>query len=280
MRRIHPLTYPLACHDQARPLKLHQRRDLLALIELEAALFELGFRHGEPIFSHPTRIKPPPSGLSEVDLSGIGPDDLILQAMRPPIHDIEAGAKRKIARAYTTLEERHFLCWRRYLEFLARTHVRLAPEIQAQIRAGYEDRREMAFRQKGWGAPYAELNALKGRGWRKYAGNRRSVVFLLRVEHAWEGGPGYLCAFGMDGCTTVVWSYRLARDFRHLLERPGFVMAEIELGLIPDGVTGLGFCMDWRIEPLVVLQEGGASSPARALAAAVPRRKLALTPGP
>lgn len=261
MRRIHPITYQLARHDRARPVKLHMRRDLCAIVELEAALYDLGYRHGEPIFNQPSRVKPPPGGLSEMDLSFVQPDDLLLQCMRPPIHDIAAGAKRKIARAYTTLEERHFLCARIYLEYCARPHMRLDPALQGLIKADYEDRREMSFGQKGWGAPYSELNALAGHGWRKYCGNRRTALFLMHFAHAWKGGPGYLCAFGMDGCTTAIWAYRLARDFKHLLGKPGFVMAELELGKMPEHVTGLQFCQDWKIEPLLVYEHQSDDDP-------------------
>lgn len=279
MHRIHPITYQLARHDRARQPKLHQRRDLCAIVEIEAALLDLGYRHGEPIFNEPSRVQPPAEGLSEMDLSFVEPDDLLVQCMRPPIHDVDAGAKRQIERAYTTLEERHFLCARVYLEYCARTHVRLDPAIHGRIAAGYEDRREMSFRQKGWGAPYDELNALQGRGWRKYCGKRRTALFLMHFAHAWEGGPGYLCAFGMDGCTTAIWAYRLARDFKHLLGTPGFVLAELELGKLPEHVTGLRFCMDWKIEPLLVVEHASPAAPRNVSpAAALPQNEAQRAP--
>lgn len=251
MHRIFPVSYQLARHDKDRPLKLHQRRDLCALLELEMALLELGYHHGEPIFNHA------PTGWSadqpyELDLSGFAPGDLHLQCMRPPLDDLAEGQKRKIAPANTNLERFYFAAVRPFIDWSARSHMRLSPSLQGLIRPGFEDRREMSFRQKGWGAPYSELNALAGRGWRKFTGGRRTALFLLRLAEAWRGGPGYLCAFGMDGCTTVVWAYRLARDFKHLLAKPGFVLAELELGELPEDTSRLDFCMDWKIEPLLV----------------------------
>lgn len=261
MRRIFPVSYQLARHDKNRPLKLPQRRDVLALRELELTLLEIGYQRGEAIFNQAPAGWDPDQPF-QMDLSGYGPDDLHLQCMRPPINDLQEGHKRKIARANTNLEGYYFDAVRPHIDWSARSHMRLSPSLQPLIRAGFEDRRAMSFRQKGWGAPYSELNAQEGRGWRKFKGGRRTALFLLRLAEAWKGGPGYLCAFGMDGCTTVVWAYRLARDFKHLLAKPGFVLAEIELGEIPPATTDLRFCMDWKIEPLLV-HEFGAAKPAQ-----------------
>jgi len=261
MRRVHPLTCPVAPHDLKRQPKLHARRDLCAGIELEHALFELGFRHGEQILHQPPRgaQEPPPGELFHVDLSFVDSSDLLLQFTRPPLDDIEQGSLRKIPLARTDLERDLFELWRHYLSICARNHVVLHPDFHALVRPGFEECREMTFKQKGWGGPYDERNARMGQGWRKVRGKRRTAVFLLRVEHAWEGGPGYLGAFGVDGCGTTVWSYRLARDLRPLLETPGFVVAELELGRIPDHPTDLRWCMDWPIE--VVLEHRFDASP-------------------
>jgi hypothetical protein len=245
-----------------RAPKLFARRDCTASSELLFPLYQLGFAQGEPIFQQPPAI--PPKGpvpnrvsregldeLYKVDLSFLEPRGMIVQTTRLPMNDIDEGPRRQVERAYTDLEFLLFEAWRPYVEYLARTHVRLGTQTQALVREGFEDRREMSFRQRGWGAPYYELNALEGRGWRKYAGERRSALFLLRLEEAWPGGPSYLCAFGMDGCTTLVWCYQLARKFPHLLEKPGFVLAELVLGRLPERATDLRFCLDWEIEILV-----------------------------
>lgn len=255
MRRVHPLTYPVARKALDCPPKLFARRDCSASSELLFPLFQLGFAQGEPIFQQPPLVPPrgpvPFEQLHKVDLSFLRPGALILQTTRPPIHDRDAGPQKQVERAYTDLEHHTFEVWKLYLEYVARTHVRLAPAIQPLVRDGFQDRRELGFKQKGWGAPYSELNALQGAGWRRYDGERRSALFLLRLEDAWTQGLGYLCAFGMDGCMTLCWCYRLARDLKHLLAKPGFVMAEIELGRMPQRATDLRFCLDWKIEILV-----------------------------
>ena len=272
MRRIHTLTYLVATHDKKRQPKLHARRDLCAGLELVFALSELGYRYGEPILNQPPRRGPQKPAPGEppfpVDLSFVDADDILLQVTRPPFSDIHSGPIRQIALAHTDLELRTFDIWKRYLRVSARNHVLLSPHLHDQVLPGYEPCREMSFKQKGWGAPYSELNDQQGGGWRKVGrGKRRTALFLLRLEHAWPGGPGYVCAFGMDGCTTTVWAYRLARDLKIYLKRPGFVMCELELGRIPDLTTDLRWCLDWKISPVLVhhFDEAPLRSPDREL---------------
>lgn len=259
MRRVHLLSYQVALHDLKRLQKLHQRRDLCAGLELEAALYDLGFRHGEPIFNEPPRRGPrkPPPGAPPfpVDLSFVDEHDLLLQVTRPPYSDVASGPKRKIALAHTDLELRLHELWRGFLGICARNHVQLQPGMYPFLTPGFETRREMTFQQRGWSAPYKELNDQQT-GWRKLRGKRRSALFLLRVEHAWPGGPGYLCAYGLSGCTTFVFAYRLARDLKHWLARPGFLVAELEIGKLPDHTTDLRWSLDWKIEPILVHELG------------------------
>jgi hypothetical protein len=247
----------VAPRDRKRLPKLHQRRDLCAGLELCYALYELGYRRGEQIFNQPPRKGPqqPPPGAKpfHVDLSFVDPTDILLQFTRPPYSDLRSGPKRKITPSHTDLEQRLFKVWElNFLPISARNHVQVHQNLHPRFEPGFEYCREMSFKQKVWGAPYNEVNAQEGDGWRKYRGKRKTVVFLLRVEQAWAGGPGYVCAFGMDGCTTLVWAYRLSRDYRHLLEQPRFVMAELELGRMPVHPTDLRWCMDWKITPILV----------------------------
>lgn len=261
MSRVHPLSSRVASHDKKRPPKLHQRRDLCAGHELDAALYEQGYQRGEPIFLQPPRraqTQPKNGKPFVLDLSFVAPDDILSHFTRPPFSDVERGAIRKIELSRSDLEERLFTVWKqRFLTVSARNHVVLHGDLHALVKPGFERCREMKFIQKGWGAPYDVVNAQEGDGFRKYRGKRRTAVFLLRLAHAWPGGPGYVCAFGMDGCTTFVWNYRLARDFKHLLDRPRFVVAELELGRMPEHTTDLRWCMSWKIEPVLVHELDG-----------------------
>jgi hypothetical protein len=256
MRKFHPLTYRIAPRDKKRLPKMHQRRDLCAGLELASALYRLGFQLGYQILNQPPRKgpqKPLPGGRPfPVDISFVKPQDILLHFTRPPFSDIEAGAKRKIAPAYTDLEERLFKVWQRFLWVSSRDHVHVARELHGRFDPRFRHCRQMSFRQKGWGAPYSRVNACEGEGWRLPPDKRRTVLFLLRLAEAWEGGPGYVCAFGMDGCTTLIWAHRLATDLSYLLEKPGFVIAELTLGKLPDHITDLRFSESWPIVPVLV----------------------------
>ena len=55
----------------------------------------------------------------------------------------------------------------------------------------------------------------------------------------------------VEGTSTLVWAYRLGRDFAELLAEPGFVVAELVHGDIPDRPSDLRWAMEWDIEILV-----------------------------
>jgi len=267
MRRVHPLSYPVARKARERAPKLFARRDCTASSELLFPLYELGFAQGEPIFQQPPAVPPeepiPFEKLHKVDLSFLEPGALLLQTTRPPMNDLDEGPRRQIERVFTDVEHFHFEALEPFVGYSSRTHVVLGPAVKDLVRQGSQDRREMSFRQKGWGAPYHRLNALDGKGWHRYGGAPRTALFLLRLDEAWPGGPGYLCAWGIDGCTTLCWCYRLARDpeLKRLLAKPGFVLAELELGELPERATDLRFCLDWKIE-ILVQHELGSAAPA------------------
>jgi hypothetical protein len=257
----HSLLYPIAPRDKTRPRKLHQLRDVCAAGELWDVLRDLGFRLGYQIFNRPPDPKPgrapavpqPPGPPLKIDLSFVKRGDLLLQLTRPPFSDIPSGAKRKVLPSHTDLELRLFALWKKsFLLKSARDHMIVHTDLHGAFRPGFEHGREIKFGQKGWGAPYQEVNAQEGAGMRPWEGKRTTTVYLLRVDEAWKGGPGYLCAFGMDGCTTLFWAHLLAKRFRHLLEKPGFVIGELELGELPEHVTDLRFCEDWKVELALV----------------------------
>ncbi len=232
-RKVHSLGYSLSPKDSTRRPGIHERRDQTAALQLQPVLAGLGYEPGEPIFNSPPaspRVQPP----YQIDLSFVAPGDLLLHTTRPPMDDEVVGGRKKIDRAQTDLEDRIFGLWRRYLERCARYEMVLQRWLYDLLPAGYESHREMHFYERT-GAPYKSLNDRAGSGNRATGcGERRTAAFLLRVDEAWEGGPGYLGAFGLDGVATLVWACRLRRDLCDLLARPGFVFAELENTGIPD----------------------------------------------
>jgi hypothetical protein len=254
MGLVHIFSFFVARRDKTRPLKIHQRRDLAAAIEILRVLLRMGYELGESILSFPPEKSPPPEGpegsLYPVDLSFVKPGDVLLQTTRPPIHDVHESPRKKVERGFTDLERPLFDVWGQYIAHCARSHMELHEALHDALPAGYENRRGMEFRE-AIGAPYKALNDFVGSGWRNTPkSERRTSAFLLRVEEAWEGGPGLIGAFGVDGTATLVWAYRLGRDLSHLLEEPGFVVAEMKNTGVPDRPTDLRWAMDWKVEVL------------------------------
>jgi hypothetical protein len=255
MPRFHPLIYRIAPRDTTRDPKLHQLRDLCAGLELASALHGLGFRLGRQIFNQPPRTGPrvPPAGqLFNVDISFVRRGDVFLHFTRPPIHDIANGNRRIVHPAYTDLEKLLFAAWKRFLAKSSREHMVVHGDLSPLLAPGFEYCREMSFKQNGWGAPYYRVNPQEGGKLRLYKGPRKSIVFVLRLAETWPGGPGLVSAWGMDGCTTLALAHRLATDKRAWLEQPGFRMAELGLGKLPEHVTDLSFCESWPLTEVLV----------------------------
>jgi hypothetical protein len=254
---VHPFFYYLPRKQPNRGLKPPQTRDVVAEQEVLAALLERGFQYGEPILNFPPPENPnrlvEEEELYPIDISFLNPGDFLLTLTRPPIHDVVHGDRKMIEAGNTDLERRIFEAWSPYLEIVARSHIKLHPNIHSEVRSGFENRRDMTFRQKHGGF-YGGLNALDGRGPRQPPNSRRTAAFLLRTEELPGGGPGLINPFGMDAIMTLVWAYRLRRDFAYLLERPGFVMVEMESAPIPARPTNLRFALDWKIEPVIVIR--------------------------
>jgi hypothetical protein len=164
--------------------------------------------------------------------------------------------RKRIRQSYTDLEDRMFDVWEDYVSWNSRARVLLHERLHHLLTPPHEGKRQITFRESQ-GAPYLELADCTG-GVEKTdeATERRTAVFLLCKEEAWPGGPGLIGAFGMDGTATAVWCYRLGRDLEYLLEKPGFVMAEMTNPGAPDRPTNMLCARNWKIEILLHFLEG------------------------
>jgi hypothetical protein len=109
---------------------------------------------------------------------------------------------------------------------------------------------------------------------------RETVVFLLRIDRLWVGGPGLLAAWGMSGETTLAWAYRLGHDLAYLLDGPRFVMAKMTFDGPPsERHTRSSWAADQPVEILLDLQGKEAALdailPNYVLPAAPPARRVA-----
>jgi hypothetical protein len=268
--RAFDFVYPLEPSDKKKATKLHAVRDASPAMQVLPTVLEQGFLYAGPIFNRAPRgplrrrvglkghERPP---IVHVDYSFLRSKDLLIQACRPPIDDDRSGCKKYVPRSYTDLEQLLFEALKPYFfEYCARDRVCVASQFHPLLHGDLANRREMIFHQNGNGAIYLELNAFDWRGSRKAEVGNRTALFLLRLEEAWPGGPGYLCFFGQDGLASYIWSFRLANDFNFLLKRPGFAMAELEVQELPKGFPlTMDWCLDWKIELLFAHEFGDSA---------------------
>jgi hypothetical protein len=249
-RRVHTVS-SFQTPTRGRALRVSSRRDVGAAMDILPALMKQGFEYGEPILDWPpeeeemNRYTAP---LFEADYAFAQPGDLLLQTTRPPLNDDEQGDRKRVRPSFTDLEDKLFKVWRNYIARAARSYIELNLDYHKSLSPPFANRRHMKFFEAE-GAPYKELNDCAGSGWRKPDSHleRRTAVFFLRQDEAWEGGPGLIGAWGMDGTATAVWAYRLGRDFSGLLATPGFVVAEMVNTGIPARPTNMLWAAGWEI---------------------------------
>lgn len=215
-------------------------------MQLQRGLGGLGFVPGELLLNTPPASRKS-RALAQVDRSGIEPDDVIVMATRPPIHDQRQGDRKQVRRGHTDLENHIFEVWSYFLERCTRSHIWLQQSSLPHLEDGFEGMAAMDFRVRG-GAWLRQTNALDGDGPQRVEGDRDHVCFLLRLDELWEGGPGFVGAFGMNGVSTLAWAYRLGSDLAHFLETPQFLMVRMVTDKVPARVTRMSWANDWPVD--------------------------------
>ena len=216
--------------DRSRRPKSHHGRDGIAQMQLLPALIAEGFQLGETFLNYPPFPFPgedlSPSQYTEFDLECARPGDLLLLTTRPPLDDVAHGNRKRVYPGYTNLELALEPLWRKYFRTCARSHVELSEEARKGLRQGFENYAEMEVRVNG-GSELLWVNGRKGDGFRRPT-RGGSVAFMLRVDEAWAGGPGFLAVFAMEGDATLAWANILRREYRDLIHEPGFFMFALE----------------------------------------------------
>ena len=245
--RVHTFSYFISPRDATRDVKAFQRRDDAAAIQILSALVGLGLEPGESILNPPPPKQVAHDVLLKVDLEQVRSEDLILLTTRPPMHDEHQGDRKKVPRGYTDLENLVFGACGQFIEKSSRSHIVLSDRASQHLAEGFEGLAEMRFGEAE-GAPLKRLNAHDGKGWKLHRGPPATATFLLHVRSLWVGGPGLLCAFGVDGISTLGWAYRLRHGLAHLLEGTRFLVAHTTLKAVPTRATNLRWAEDWGIE--------------------------------
>ncbi|MEB2343959.1 MAG: hypothetical protein OZ948_04405 [Deltaproteobacteria bacterium] len=240
-RFVFPFAYSLPQHDSSRRVRPFQIRDGAATFEMLALLARLGWHYGGLLLNHSPPPRSRPGGLLEVPVPA-GPGDRILTATRPPLDEC---GRKQVNRGQTDLEKRILEAWRGCFTILSRVEAILHPTFHGELARGFEDRKHIFFYARE-GSRYNELGAAR------YRSSNRTAAFLLHLDELGPGEPGYIGIFAMDGTTTLIWAYLLRTRFPELAEKPGFVMAELEMGVIPTRTPDLGFAQSW--DATVILQ--------------------------
>lgn len=247
MARVRKFIYYQAPRDKSRGLRPFQLRDELAGDQVCLGLFDQGFRLGESILNTPPS-DPRDREIRKIDLGEVEAGDAFLLTTRPPKDDERQGDKKRVARGYTDLEETIFQAFDPYISLCARSHLTLHPRLAPLLRPGGEGFADMEFTQNPVGAPLSSWNACDGSGWKSQRGKGLTALFLLRTRPLWKRGPELVCAFGMDGLSTLVWAYRLGHDLRALLQERHFVVARAKVGPVPERPFDLTWAAEWPIE--------------------------------
>jgi len=249
--RLHSCYWLIADGDKKRPDRPFQVRDALAGEQIREALRLQGYAAGEAFLNFPPQPGEQREGLAHVDTSMCRKGDLIGSNTRIPISDLAQGARKKVPRGFTDLEEEIMDEWKPYVSSVSRLVVQLHERLHHRLPAGYENRRRMTIYEAPC-APYNELSRCDGSAARPYAGKElRTPVFKLRVNRMQKRNVGYLGTWGVDGNATLIWSCLLRRRYPELLRKPGFVMAELVGGRVPERPFDLRWTLDWHLEILI-----------------------------
>ena len=246
--RVHPFSYSLSPKDNNRDVRPFQRRDVAAAMELQSALVERGFMPGESILNPLPYKAAEREELLQVDMESVGSEDLILLTTRPPIDDVRQGDRKQVRRGFTDLEHCVFTACRPFIAKSSRSHIILEDAMSRHLQQGFGGLAEMVFSQKHEGARFQRLNSHDGKGWQRQPGPPATAAFLLHVGSLWDGGPGLLCAFGMDGIATLGWAYLLRHRLPDKLEGPRFLVARLGLRPVPRRPTNLRWAEDWDVD--------------------------------
>jgi hypothetical protein len=253
----HPLLYPSRHSSKGRP-DAAWPRDATANLELLLGVSELGLgRPGTTILN-----MPPPSPIDpqrelrwdellKVELDFVVPGDFLVLTTRPPVHDHDLCNRKRVEPARTKLERMIFQEVERYLALCARSQIMLSRIVRERLPIEFADRANFETYQFGGAGRYRKR--IRGRRFVRVPADEpeRIPCFLLRTEALWPGGPGLLLAFSMDSTSTLAWCWRLRRDLRHLLEKPGFRFYELLPGERPDRATDLRWVEHWGVERIV-----------------------------
>lgn len=216
-----------------RELQLHHLRDGHAALEVADILFEHGYQYGGLIFNYPSNN----GQTRHTDVSFLTSSDLLVLTTRPPLDDEDEQSRRTVDRSHTSLENRIFETLRNYFRYCSRSEVLLSERLTARFPAEADAKHKRSVSFKNYSVA-------------SYIGSDDTAFYLIFVPHCWQDGPGLLCAFGMGGPETLIWTHllRTLPDLRKLVGTREFVIAEAVDRKIRMPVDDLRFTDKWSVK--------------------------------
>jgi len=234
-----------------RPLRPHQLRDGDAFAQLSDVLYSKGYRYGGLLLNYPATDT---SKTRKIDTSFFESSDILVLTTRPPLNLEEIDGRSPILRSHTSLEVKIFKVLKRHFKLCLRSWVKLSKSLARKLPEEFANRADIQFTHYS-GASYSSLKSYDTvyREYRKYP-NLTSLYYIFTGE-IWQNGPRVLCAFGVGGTDSLIWSHLLRTKFHHevKLDRPKFIMVEIKTGKIPEKADSLSFADNW--ETTILLNE-------------------------
>jgi hypothetical protein len=219
-RRFFRLTYSNARLDEDP--KLFKDRDGVAFCELASAFYKIGYDFGTTIHFYPDDERK----LSE--FPKFQPQDVLVLATRPPLHDKVAMKRRRkvIHAARTELEAALFAELSKHLEYCTRKHVELTKQSANRLRSDAGSKWQSLELFEYTNAEI-KMHYVGPEPVKPPKNHHSTVAFFLRANAVRGLNCNFIASFGMDGYGTLIWNRIIRKQFPHWLDQPGFIMAEL-----------------------------------------------------
>jgi hypothetical protein len=237
-RRFFRFGYPCPVRPPKDP-GFFQIRDGGAFMELAEPLRDYGWKFETLICNYPYREGEGILVPGREKFSFLAPGDCLVQTTRPPLNDHETRNRKRIQRSCSHLEKAVFGELRYFFDHICREQLRLSTRLidrlvvvkgvsKQEIVSRYHFRQTHDARIARTGTiDFSRRDRVHD------TGDYRSLGVFLHLPAIGGYGCRLIVSFGMGGLETQVWNGIIRKRFPEWLDRPGFVLAEMDLNRCP-----------------------------------------------
>ena len=256
-KRLFQVAYPCTTKKEV-DADIFQLRDGFAFPKIHQALYELNYDYDSPISFYPDRGKEADEELRKAEnYSFLSPEDLLVLTTRPPLDDQETKDRKQIPASHNDLEDAIFDDLRAYFSHCSRSSVELSKELVEAYCATHGTKVEQicarfSFRQTH-GAHVTSVGTLANAEFPVPAptGSYKSVAFFVHLPAIRRYGCRFMASFGISGNDTLAWSRIVATRYPEWLEKPCFVVAEMNITNVPKRPVTLHYVDDINVDILL-----------------------------